>query len=94
MSVKPAWNAGKISSVPSAEWAAPSPFGIWEVSVKGLHTVPIGFIETTTLEPPVLVQITRNALRKTRASKGGFRANASKFSPIGAGGGNRCPRPL
>lgn len=72
MSVKPAWNAGKISSVPSAEWAAPSPFGIWEVSVKGLHTVPIGFIETTTLEPPVLVQITRNALRKTRASKGGL----------------------
>ena len=24
----------------------------------------------------------------------GRRANASKFSPIGAGGGNRCPRPL
>jgi len=24
----------------------------------------------------------------------GPRANASKFSPIGAGGGNRCPRPL
>ncbi|MBM3804794.1 MAG: gamma-glutamyltransferase [Acidimicrobiia bacterium] len=24
----------------------------------------------------------------------GSRANASKFSPIGAGGGNRCPRPL
>ncbi|MBM3804171.1 MAG: hypothetical protein FJW26_17880 [Acidimicrobiia bacterium] len=35
-----------------------------------------------------------NLLKADRCLLISSRANASKFSPIGAGGGNRCPRPL